>query len=213
MIARKEFKRLYQAELLPSSASNYSVGDIWDRIGINNLLVPENDNIGYICGDDALSKDLEKIKKVKANFPDIDLTSDINADIAVDIPSFNVSLASALKVKKVEKMVIRGVSAKNSLSGFRTRIVDSLEALKRSNINKYRKYIKTKEMVTALFYAETVEIQITKTVTNQTEFKLAIQQAFNVNAKVNFDSKNKVSIILSNPNCPFAAQFEPGRDI
>ena len=213
MISRKEFRRQYSAELLPSSASNYSVGDIWDRVGLWGRLIAENNNISYVCGNDQLAKQLEAIEKVKANFPDIDLTHDINEDASVDIPSINVSVEQALKVQKVERMIIKGVSSKNALNGYYSRIYDAVEILKKENFDKYKKLIRTKEIVTALFYAENVVIEISKQVENRDAFELEVKEIFNVEAKVNFESDDKILITIANPDCPFAAQLKVGRDI
>lgn len=213
MISRKEFKRQYLAELLPTSAANYAVGDIWDRIGMSDTLVPENENIGYLCGNEALSKQLETIERVDANFPDIDITQDVNEEIDVQLLSFDVSVLSSLHVQKVEKMVIKGVTVKNSLNGYKNNIAKAVEVLRNTDIEKYRKKLRSKELVLALFYAECVEIQIAKEVNNQNAFKLALEKLFKVDSKVKFETNNKVKISLSNPECPFAAQFVMGRDI
>jgi hypothetical protein len=213
MISRKEFRRQYSAELLPSSAANYAVGDLWDRVGLWGRLIAENNNISYVCNNESLAKQLESIQKVKANFPDIDITQDINEDASAAIPSIGVSVEQALQVQKVERMIIKGVSAKNTLNGYYSRMYDAVEILKKENFDKYKRLIRTKEIVTALFYAENVLIEISKQVENQEAFALEMKTVFNAPVKVNFESDNKILITIANPDCPFAAQLKMGRDI
>ena len=213
MISRKEFRRQYSAELLPSSAANYAVGDLWDRVGLWGRLIAENNNISYVCNNESLAKQLESIQKVKANFPDIDITQDINEDASAAIPSIGVSVEQALQVQKVERMIIKGVSAKNALNGYYSRMYDAVEILKKENFDKYKRLIRTKEIVTALFYAENVLIEISKQVENQEAFALEMKTVFNAPVKVNFESDNKILITIANPDCPFAAQLKMGRDI
>jgi len=213
MISRKEFRRQYAAELLPSSAANYAVGDLWDRVGLWGRLIAENNNISYVCNNEALAKQLESIQKVKANFPDIDITQDINEDVSAAIPSIGVSVEQSLQVQKIERMIIKGVSAKNALNGYYSRMYDAVENLKKDNFDKYKRLIRTKEIVTALFYAENVVIEISKQVDNQVAFELAMKEVFNAAAKVNFESEHKILITIANPDCPFAAQLKIGRDI
>jgi len=213
MISRKEFRRQYSAELLPSSAANYAVGDLWDRVGLWGRLIAENNNISYVCNNESLAKQLESIQKVKANFPDIDITQDINEDASAAIPSIGVSVEQALQVQKVERMIIKGVSAKNALNGYYSRMYDAVEILKKENFDKYKRLIRTKEIVTALFYAENVLIEISKQVENQEAFALEMKTVFNAPVKVNFESDNKILITIANPDCPFAAQLKIGRDI
>jgi hypothetical protein len=213
MISRKEFRRQYAAELLPSSAANYAVGDLWDRVGLWGRLIAENNNISYVCNNESLAKQLESIQKVKANFPDIDITQDINEDASAAIPSIGVSVEQALQVQKVERMIIKGVSAKNTLNGYYSRMYDAVEILKKENFDKYKRLIRTKEIVTALFYAENVLIEISKQVENQEAFALEMKTVFNAPVKVNFESDNKILITIANPDCPFAAQLKMGRDI
>jgi hypothetical protein len=213
MISRKEFRRQYAAELLPSSASNYAVGDLWDRVGLWGRLMAENNNISYVCNNEALAKQLESIQKVKANFPDIDLTQDINEDVSAVIPSIGVSVEQALQMQKVERMIIKGVSAKNALNGYYSRMYDAVENLKKNDFDKYKRLIRTKEIVTALFYAENVLIEINKQVENHEAFALEMKAVFNASATVNFETNHKILITIANPDCPFAAQFKMGRDI
>ncbi|MBK8146056.1 MAG: hypothetical protein IPK62_14240 [Bacteroidetes bacterium] len=209
----KTFRKNYGAYLLPISANNYSIGDLWDRVGISGRLKPENTNIAYVCDNPVLAEKLRVIENVDANLPDLDITSDFNQEANINIPSLNVSIEESLQISKVERMIFKSVTTKNTHGGLLEEMYDHVTKLRKDDIQKYRNRVKHSLVTIAYYYAEKVQIEVEKEVMNKDEYNLKIAQTFGLDVGVSFGSYNKVFIEINNSKCPFAAQFIHGRNL
>lgn len=215
MITRKEFERLYSADLLPSSFANYSIGDLWDWKGFfNRHLVPNNENIAEVFPNDDLLKTLQGIPLQDASLPDIDLTNDFKSDASLSIPSLGLSLKDVLDVNKVEGFHFASVQGKNII-GYNSALETALDNLKKSDFDKYINKIRGYEVAIALFYAGSVNLAINKTIGNQAEVEARLKSIANTDIKLNIDASDSQTIkySITNSKCPFAAEFKLGRDL
>lgn len=215
MLTRKEFERQYSAELLPSSMENYGIGDIWDWKGFlvfNWHLVPQDDNLYDVCGDNALKQTLQSIPLSSALMADIDITDDFKADASLTIPTTNLSLKDVLTKDNVDSFQFASVQGRNSI-GCRTQMSNSVEALKNTNFDRYKQRIRDMEIVLGLFYAGSVVLSIKKTVSNQADIETKLKSIPGVSLSIDTSDSQTIIYSLNNAKCPFAAQFIKGRDL
>ncbi|MDP2386168.1 MAG: hypothetical protein Q8M29_07340 [Bacteroidota bacterium] len=214
MLSRKEFERQYSAELLPSSMANYAIGDLWDWKGglFNWHLVPEMNNVALVCNDQGLYDKLKSVPMLAANLPDIDITKEFKSDTGLNIPTLNLSLSNVLAAEKVESFKYKSVQGKNAME-FRGALSDILNSLKTADFEKYKKYVREKEVVLAFYYADSVEIDISRTISNKAELEAKIGSIPGVTITEDLSATQTYKYKISGPACPFAAQFMDGRDI
>ncbi len=213
-VTRKEFEKLYSAELLPSSMQNYSIGDVWDWRGfLTQRLMFQGMNIADIFKNKDLKQKLSGIQLIDAMLPEVDLTSDIIVDASVDIPILkDIKIGNNLDIKSIVKFSYGKVTGKNILP-CRPELDEALDNLKINDFLKYKKEIRNFEIVIGLFYASDVVLVVDKTVSDTGDLKLKIENA-GLEFKANVSTSNQETItIKSTSNCPFAAQLITGRDL
>jgi len=216
MITRKEFERQYSADLLPSTFSNYSIGDLWDWKGFifNRHLVANNMNIAEVCDDANLLDVLESIPMQDASLPDVDLTDDFKSDPSLTLPSINLSLKDVLDITKVESFHFAAVQGKNAI-GYNSRMLVALDNLRKTDFETYSKQIRGYEVVVGLFYAGSVNLTINKSVSNQADIDAKLKSIATGDTKLSIDTSDARTIkyVITNSKCPFAAEFKLGREL
>jgi hypothetical protein len=213
MITRKEFERLYSADLLPSSMENYSIGDIWDWQGlINQKLIFRNENVSDIFLSDDLKQKLKNIQKIQANLPSIDMTSDVKTDATASIPILkDIQLSNNLNVNSIVSFSFGNVMGRNILD-CRAYFNQELEKLKTGNFDKYRDKIRDNNIVMQYWYAGNVSLTVDRKVNDTANLKMKIQ-GLGLDFTSNTTSDDKETIVIKSADCPFAAQLIKGRDL
>lgn len=209
MLTRKEFERMYSAELLPSSMANYGIGDIWDWQGsiFHWKLVPENTNVADICRDADLKSLLSSVLLVDAGIPNIDVTSTFTAEASLKIPTTEISIGDTLKKEDVISFSFNSVKGRNSI-GFKTQIGDAIQKLRRDDGARYRKYLKGFYVTLAYYYAGSLNLNVKRTISNQAELEAKLRSLGNASLAIDASNANTISYSLANPSCPFAAQIQ-----
>jgi hypothetical protein len=212
-ITRKEFERIYSADLLPSSMENYSIGDIWNWQGlINQKLIFCNENVTDVFMSDDLRQKLKSIPKIQANLPSIDLTSDIKTDAAAGIPILkDIQLSNSLNVNSIVSFSFGNVMGRNILD-CRANFNQELEKLKTSNFDRYRDKIRDNNIVMQYWYAGNVSLTIDRKVNDTANLKAKIQ-GLGLDFTSNTASDEKETIVIKSADCPFAAQLIKGREL
>ncbi|MDX2174403.1 MAG: hypothetical protein SFY56_14975 [Bacteroidota bacterium] len=213
LVSRKEFERLYSAELLPASGENYSIGDIWDWEGlINQKLVFRFESVTDVVMNEELKQKLKNIPLVQGNLPEVDMTSDIKIDAGAAIPVLkDINVGNNLDVKSIVKFSFGNVMSKNILD-YRMDFNRELEKLKNQNFDKYKEKIRNYEVVMQYWYAGSVNLVVDKTVGDTANIKAKIQ-GMGLEFKSDVTTDNKETISIKTSKAPFAAQFMKGRDL
>jgi len=213
IVSRKEFERLYSAELLPSSGENYSVGDIWNWEGfINQKLIFRFENVTDVFLSEELKQKFRAIPKVQGNLPEVDMTSDIKVDAGANIPILkDIKLSNNLDAKSIVKFSFGNVMGKNILD-HRMDFNKGLETLKEGNFEKYKDKIRDYNIVMQYWYAGSVNLVVDKNISNTSDLKAKIE-GLGLEFKSNVSSDNKETISIKSSDCPFAAQLIKGRDL
>lgn len=213
LVSRKEFERLYSADLLPSSMENYSIGDIWDWEGfLTQRLVFCNENVSDVFMNAAFKQKLKDLPEVNGNLPSIDMTSDIKVDASATVPILkDIKLSNSLDVKSIVNFSFGNVMGKNILD-LRMEFNQELEKLKSNNFAQYKKKIRDNNIALQYWYAGNVNLTIDRQINDTAKLKLKIQElGLEFKSTVNVD--NKETIVIQSANCPFAAQLVKGRDL
>lgn len=213
MISRKEFERLYSADLLPSSMENYSIGDIWDWKGlVNQRLVFCDENVSDVFINPDLKQKLKAITKVQGNLPSVDMTADAKVDISATIPVLkDIQIGNTLNTNSIMNFSFQNVMGRN-ISDYRMDFNQALEKLKSGNFDAYKDKIRDRNVVMQYWYAGTVSITVDLNVSNTDNLKMKIQDVgLEFTTAVSTDKKETISI--KPIDCPFAAQLIKGRDL
>ena|ERR1700748_237753 len=215
-LSRKEFERIYSAELLPLSLATYAIGDTWDWKSVflffSYRLEYQAYNIADAFNDADLLNQFRSIPLTPALFPDVDLTSDVSVGAGVTIPSLNgLDVSAKIDPKSIVQFTFGTVKGK-SISSLRGKVDQDLDALKTNNFDKYKEKIRGMEVAIGLFYSDDVVLKVNTTVDSSANLKAEIAaQGLAFTASV--DTSNVETITIKSSDCPFAAQLMSGRDL
>jgi hypothetical protein len=213
-LTRKEFERLYSAELLPHSFADTTIGDQWDWKGFifNRHLKSLFSNVAGLCADDNLLSLEKNVALVDANIATIDVTDDFKSDATLKIPTIDLSLSTVLDKDKVENMSFINVQGRNGTS-VRAAMTAALNKLKDQDFDAYKTRVRNTEVIMGLFYAGSISITVSKSITNKEELEAKLGAIPGVNLSVDVSDAATYKYSLNNSATPFAASFIEGRDI
>lgn len=213
-LTRKEFERLYSAELLPSSFANTTIGDQWDWKGFifNRHLVSLFSNVADVCGDANLLQLEKGVTLVDANIANIDITDDFKSDASLKIPTIDLSLSDVLDKSKIINLGFTNVQGKNGTS-IRAAMTAALDKIKDQNLDLYKDRIRNTEVVLGLFYAGSVSLSVSSDITNKADLEAKLGSIPGVSLNLDESDNSTYKYTLGNSSTPFAASFIEGRDI
>lgn len=215
-ILRKEFERQYGINLLPVSAADIHVGDIWDWQGVFHPILKRMFSNIALVGDNkdtTLYEDMKNVPLVNAHIPDIEMKDKTTVSADLKVPSIGLDLSSDLAADKVISFKFQNMASKDVSGMLQSRIVDFLTRMKTSEYKVYGDAIKNNNVVMWLFYSGAVTLEVDKSITNKDAIDAKIN-GLGTNVKVDTTSSASIKYTIAVENgCPFAAQFIKGRDI
>lgn len=198
-------------DLLPHSSTETLLGEIYEWSG-RNWRTTQNNLAGIIFNATEipqLKQELLGISKAAANIPDFEFSKEDMVDVGFELPSvFNISLNGDVKNVKDFSVKINGVT-KSRLSNMDQpgiKIFKQLSLFAQQNSVDYRKKLKNEHITTALFYAESVEINLEKEVGVNVELKFDVENV-NVETVLESESKKIIKLKYSGNAAPFGATF------
>jgi hypothetical protein len=214
--AAKEVFKWMDIDLLPHSSVGTLLCEIYEWSGRNWRTTEEN-LIGVIFpGNEipALKNALANVQKEPANIPDFEFTKEDIVGLGASIPSlFNIGFKGDIKNAKEFSIKVNGVkkSRITNIDAPGIQIMNMLSEYAKTHSKDYRRILKSNYITKALFYADSVEISMTKEANVEIKVDFAIE---NVNVQANSDTDTKKEIVLkyTREMAPFAATFVKGKD-
>lgn len=212
----KEVFKWQDIDLLPHSSSDTLLGEIYDWDG-RNWRTTNNNLIGFIFPADQLEAfrtKLESIPKSPALLPDFEFTKEQVLDLGLTIPSlYNLSFTGKVSNAKHLSVVVKGVT-KSRLTNIDPTGISMMKGLSefaQENPKEYRQNIKRNYITKALFYADTVEVNLEKEagVDIGVNFDL---EGVEVEVKADTETKKEFILKYTGAMAPFAANFVKGKD-
>lgn len=198
-------------DLLPHSSTGTLLGELYEWSG-RNWRTTQNNLSGIIFSPDQLGQiktELLNVPKENANIPDFEFTKDDLVELDFSLPSiFNIGLKGNVKNLKNISVKINGVTKARltNMDQPGIKIYRQLSLFAQNNSAEYRKKIKSDYITTALFYAESVEIDFEKEAGTDLELKFEVEQV-NVETSLNTETKKNVKLSYNGNLAPFAATF------
>lgn len=212
----KEVFKWQDIDLLPHSSSDTLLGEIYDWDG-RNWRTTDKNLIGFIFPVDQLSSfktKLESTPKSPALLPDFEFTKEQVIDLGLNIPSlFNIGFTGKVSSAKKLSIVVKGVtkSRLTNIDATGIAIAKALSEFAQDNPKEYRQNIKRNYLAKALFYADSVEINLEKEVGVDIGVNFDVE---GVEVEVKADTETKKEFILkyTGAMAPFAANFVKGKN-
>ncbi|MEG0759891.1 hypothetical protein [Chryseobacterium sp.] len=212
----KEVFKWQDIDLLPHSSEDTMLGEIFERNG-RNWRTTNNNLIGYLFSGSQLEtvkNQLKEVKKFTAMIPDFEFTKESMFDFGLSLPSlFNIDIQGDLKNAKDFSIKVSNVTKSRitNIDSPGIEILRNYSAFTQDESKAYRKNVKFNFLSTALFYAESVEINLEK------DSGVALDVNFsttNVDVQTNVNTATKKNFILKYKanQAPFAAKFVKGKD-
>lgn len=211
----KEVFKVMDLDLLPHSSSDTILCEIFEWNG-RNWRTTNNNLIGLIFQNEEIAiirDEILAIPKSKALVPDFEFTKEHIIELGSVLPSLfgikftgNISGAKnvSIKVNNITKARLTNITP----PGFR--ILKALSEFIQKNPPLYRNHIKSNYLTKALFYADSVQINIEKE--NNIELEVDFQTPSDISVDVISETKKKISLKYADNSCPFAATFVKGKD-
>jgi hypothetical protein len=214
-ILRKEFERQYGVDLLPVSAADIRLGDIWDWEGLfHPKLKRLMTNVALLGQSNTdLYGRLGAAQNVDSSIPDVELKDNMTLNGDLKIPSLNVDLSDDLSANAVSSFKFQGVISKSTNGILQNDIIQFLTGIKSSNYSLFADNVKHNQVAVWLFYASSVSLTVDNTVSNKAAIEAKLRSIPGIN--LNVDTSNAGSVVYSingSSDCPFAAQFMKGRE-
>lgn len=212
----KEVFTWQDIDLLPHSSEDTMLCEIYERNG-RNWRTTNNNLIGYLFQNEELEMVKNKVKAVQkysAMIPDFQFNKDSMVDFGLSLPSlFNIDIKGDLKNAKDFSIKVSNVT-KSRITNIDAPGIDILRKYSQFTQDEskaYRKNVKFNFLSTALFYAESVEINLEKNSGVKLDVSFSTQ---NVEVQTNVDTDTKKNFILkyTGNQSPFAAKFVKGKD-
>ena len=215
---KREFERTYGADLLPVTAADIHLGDLWDWQGVfSNRLTRMLSRLPHYFPEphrSSLDNDLKSVQFENASLAAVEISSDFHTSADLKIPSINLDLEGEIDVDSVKMFAFKNIKSK-SIVNLRAHLNDQVSALKDQNFDSYKKSIRGSYIAAWLFYADSVEIQIDKNASGKAAVEARLSNIVKSSAmdlKVDTSHHSVISYTVSGSTCPFAAQFIAGRD-
>lgn len=214
---KRDFERTYGVDLLPVSADDIFLGDLWDWRGLfSNRLERVMDRMTNHFHDphkSTLETALKSIPLGAASVPRVEIRNEFSSENDLKIPSINLDLSADIDAESVKQFTFNNVTAR-SLVDLRDELDEQLMVLKKNDFDRYKAKIRGNYIASWLFYAESVEIEIDKASTGRAAVEAKIQGLQKGNIQVNTDTSHHkmVKYTIAGSSCPFASKFIAGRD-
>jgi len=199
-------------DLLPHSSSGTLLGEIYDWSG-RNWRTTENNLIGEIFTSEEriikLKAELKAVPKEKANIPDFEFTKEDLVKLDFSIPSlFDLKIKGDIDNAKDLSVKVNGVikSRLTNIDQPGISIMHRLSEFAQENSKEYRKKLKNDYVINALFYADSVEINLKKKASTNIELGFA-KKNIDVTIQVDTDTEKKIKLKYTGDIAPFAANF------
>ena len=215
---KRQFRRIYGADLLPVSLSSYYLGDIieWDgfikkQLDFENISLIENLKIDESRKAD-LRKRLSEVSMEKAFMQKITIDSRFDIKGGADIPNFATSIGAELGFSNFVNFNIEDVQCKVLARGLKVEIINLIKQAKEDDRKHFRKNLRDLYFIDKLFYAGNASFEI-KT-DSKAKVEAAVTSAKLVNPNISFNREGNIQVSFTgNKDLPFAADFEPLRDL
>ena len=214
--AKEIFKR-FDIELLPISGEDTLLGEIFEW-STRNWRTTSDNLVGYIGSTEnkeELIHALKKVAKIKANVPDFEFSKQNVFDLGLKLPFFNLSFTGEVQNAQELSVKINGIK-RTRLTNYEEpgiAMARLLSVFAEQNTPLYRNCIKHNYIVEALFYAESVEIDLKK------EAGVDIGLEFDANAAtieatLETSTQKKYKIVYKDSILsPFGATFKKGKEL
>ncbi|KQS93096.1 hypothetical protein [Chryseobacterium sp. Leaf394] len=212
----KEVFKWQDIDLLPHSSEDTMLCEIYERNG-RNWRTTNNNLIGYLFSGEQLEtvkNQLKEVKKFSAMIPDFQFNKDSMLDFGLSLPSlFNIDVKGDLKNAKDFTIKVSNVTKSRitNIDAPGIEILKKYSQFTQDESKAYRKNVKFNFLSTALFYAESVEINLEKESGVHLDVSFSTQ---NVEVQTNVDTETKKNFVLryTGNQSPFAAKFVRGKD-
>ncbi|QYJ68330.1 hypothetical protein [Flavobacterium litorale] len=214
----KEIFKLYDIDLLPHASEQTLIGEVFEWSG--RTFRSSGDNIIGIIAPPArvtvIKERLENIVPANASVPDFEFSKEEIVGFGLKLPflfnigfSGNVNNATNLSVKvnslkkaRLTNIEEPGIEIKHLLAEFED-----------SNPRDYRRRIKNDWITEALFYADSVEIDLEKQSGVDIDVSFDVHNVA-VEASLDTDTKKRYVLKYSGGNAiPFGATFKKGKHL
>lgn len=213
----QEVFKYHDIELLPVAAEDTIIGEIfeWET---RNWRTKHDNIIGYIASTEKiqdLKARLIHLPKVNALIPDFEFSKKEIIDAGLKLPFFDLSFSGNVKNVKHLSVKINGIKRVRltNIDEVGIEIASLLSLYAQNKTKLYRRYIKNNHIAEALYYAESVEIELEK------ETGVNFDVNFNVNVvnvEVNVDTQTEKKYKISYKNnhlAPFGANLKKGKEL
>lgn len=203
-------------DLLPHSSLDTYLGELYSWNG-RNFRTSQKNIIGVLFSGQRLSEikqTLIDVEKYEANVPDFEFSKEDIIDLGFSIPAlFDIKFKGDVQNAKNMTVKVNGVT-KSRLTNIDSpgiEILSELSLFSRDNSKEYRQKLKREYIATALFYAESVEIELDKEAGVGVDFGFAVE-GVDVNVEVDTEFKKVVKLKYSGAAAPFAASLVKVKD-
>lgn len=214
----KEIFKIYDIDLLPHASEDTMIGEIFEWSGRAFRTTADN-LIGLITDADMIPELKQKLKDINlanASVPDFEFSKEEIVDFGFKLPFlFNIGFSG--NVQSAAKLSVKV----NSLKKSRITNIDEpgitiktlLVKYEDENPREYRRRIKNDWISEALFYADSVEIELEKASGVNIDISFDVNNV-EVNANIDTDTKkNYVLKYTGGNNIPFGATLKKGKDL
>lgn len=214
----KEIFKIYDIDLLPHASEDTLIGEIFEWSGRAFRTTADN-LIGIIAATDMipdLKQKLKDINVVNASVPDFEFSKEEIVDFGFKLPFlFNIGFSG--NVERATKLSVKV----NSLKKSRLTNIDEpgitikrlLAKFEDDNQRDYRRRLKNDWISEALFYADSVEIELEKSSGVNIDISFDVS---NVEVSANVDTDTKKNYVLKykgGSNIPFGATLKKGKEL
>lgn len=214
----KEIFKLYDIDLLPHASNDTLIGEIFDWSG--RSFKTTNDNIvGVIATEDNVDDLVAKLKNIPAlpaNVPDFQFSKEEIISFGLKLPFlFNIGFSGEVKSAKNLSVKVRSLT-KSRLKNTEEpgiSIKRLLASFEENNTRDYKEKIKHDYIAEALFYADSVEVELDKE--SGVDIDISFDAAnVEVTANADTDTKKHFTLKYSGGNAiPFGATLKKGKDL